>query len=241
MNVKSAAALSLLVVALVACGRAAPETPTAQTSTPSPESPVRESPLSPPPTPVPQEGTSPLPDPSTSPIEPPSEPSDDVVQAAKEHLAEEPGVAPGEIDVTAIEPVVWPDASLGCPEPGKSYAQVVTPGYRFVLEAGGKEYELHADEDGGTVVMCERALEEGPAAAVELIAARLDISPEEVEVMSVQAYEWPDTSLGCPEPGMTYAQVITPGYRVILRAEGDTFEVHTDEEGRIVVLCEPDR
>jgi hypothetical protein len=117
----------------------------------------------------------------------------------------------------------------------------MTPGYRFVLEVAGKEYELHVDDNGETVVMCERTLEEGPAAAVKFIAERLDISPEEIEVMSVQAYEWSDTSLGCPEPGMVYAQVITPGYSVILRAQGETFEVHTDEEGRNVVFCEPDR
>jgi hypothetical protein len=37
----------------------------------------------------------------------------------------------------------WPDASLGMPEPGRMYAQMLTEGFRIVLEAGGKKYEYH--------------------------------------------------------------------------------------------------
>ena len=53
-----------------------------------------------------------------------------------------------------VEAVEWRDSSLGCPEPGKAYLQVITPGYLFVLEAGGKTYEYHADR-GNRVILCE--------------------------------------------------------------------------------------
>jgi len=76
-------------------------------------------------------------------------------------------------------------------------------------------------------------------AAVAYLAAELGISPEEVTVLSSEGVEWSDTSLGCPEPGMMYAQVITPGYLVLLEAGGREYEVHTDETGRNVVLCQP--
>jgi len=72
--------------------------------------------------------------------------------------------------------------------------------------------------------------------AKEDLARRLDLSPEAIKVVSVEAVEWPDTSLGCPKPGMMYAQVITPGYRVVLEVKGETYEYHTDE-GRSVVAC----
>ncbi|MBI2919133.1 MAG: hypothetical protein HYY01_14255 [Chloroflexi bacterium] len=42
----------------------------------------------------------------------------------------------------------WPDASLGCPQPGVAYAQVATPGYRIILTSGGKEHHYHSDERG---------------------------------------------------------------------------------------------
>jgi len=75
--------------------------------------------------------------------------------------------------------------------------------------------------------------------AQEDLARRLDLSPEEMLVVSTEAVEWPDTSLGCPQPGMMYAQVITPGFRLVLEAEGQTYQYHTDRAAR-VVLCQPD-
>lgn len=52
------------------------------------------------------------------------------------------------IAVRTLESVDWPDASLGCPEPGFMYAQVITPGYRIILEAGGRMYAYHASLRG---------------------------------------------------------------------------------------------
>jgi len=49
--------------------------------------------------------------------------------------------------------------------------------------------------------------------------------------------EWSDASLGCPKPGFAYAQVITPGYRIVLTAGQQQYEYHTDKS-RAVVLCE---
>ncbi len=47
--------------------------------------------------------------------------------------------------------------------------------------------------------------------AREDLARRLGLAPEAIRLVSVEAVEWSDASLGCPQPGMMYAQVITPG------------------------------
>jgi hypothetical protein len=73
--------------------------------------------------------------------------------------------------------------------------------------------------------------------AQEDLAQKLGLAPEAVRLVSVKAVEWPDASLGCPQPGMMYAQVITPGFHVVLKAQGQTYEYHTDR-GQSVVLCE---
>jgi hypothetical protein len=70
------------------------------------------------------------------------------------------------------------------------------------------------------------------------LAQKLNVPIDEIREVSVEAVEWPDTSLGCPQPGMMYAQVITPGFRVVLAAKGQTVEYHTDS-GRRVVSCAP--
>ena len=61
--------------------------------------------------------------------------------------------------VAAVRAAVpsWPDSSLGCPKPNMNYLQVITPGYRIVLEAQGRSYEYHTDT-GKRVVRCEKAV-----------------------------------------------------------------------------------
>ncbi len=76
--------------------------------------------------------------------------------------------------------------------------------------------------------------------AKEHLSRELRLDPGQVELVSAEATEWPDASLGAPAPGKVYAQVITPGYRVLLRANGDLFEVHGDRSGRSI-LARDDR
>lgn len=58
------------------------------------------------------------------------------------------------------------------------------------------------------------------------LAERLDVSPGEIEVDTVKAVEFSDTSLGVPEPGAMYAQVITPGYIIHLTVDDTQYEYH---------------
>lgn len=67
------------------------------------------------------------------------------------------------------------------------------------------------------------------------LARRLRVGVEEVTLVSTEAVEWPDASLGNPQPGMVYAQVITPGYKIILSAERQEYEYHSDQERVILV------
>jgi hypothetical protein len=47
--------------------------------------------------------------------------------------------------ISNIKRVDWSDASLGVSEPGMSYATVITPGFKMImeLEPGGTEYVFH--------------------------------------------------------------------------------------------------
>ncbi|HEV2126002.1 MAG TPA: hypothetical protein VGW38_24870 [Chloroflexota bacterium] len=73
--------------------------------------------------------------------------------------------------------------------------------------------------------------------ALQNASNRLGVPRERLQILRVEEREWPDTSLGCPEPGRMYAQVITPGYFVVINDEtlpGRTLEYHTDRQGRVV-------
>lgn len=70
-------------------------------------------------------------------------------------LARRTGVDPSAIKVVKAEAVTWNDGSLGCPQPGMVYPQVLIEGYRLVLEANGVTYAYHAAAYGD-FFYCER-------------------------------------------------------------------------------------
>jgi hypothetical protein len=99
-----------------------------------------------------------------------------------------------------------------------------------------------AEGPGGDPVSGE---EQDQDTLVELVKADLaswkGVSIEDIGAASIEAVEWPDASLGCPKEGEMAAQVITPGYRILLAIGGpasiEQFDYRTDTLGNFV-LCE---
>ncbi|MFQ5944837.1 MAG: hypothetical protein ACE5NC_01120 [Anaerolineae bacterium] len=78
----------------------------------------------------------------------------DAAAAARSFLAETLGVEESDLRLLSTEDVLWNDTSLGCPEPGKVYLQVITPGYRFTFQHGAERFEVHTNLDGTQTVTC---------------------------------------------------------------------------------------
>lgn len=76
-----------------------------------------------------------------------------VVNAALADASTRLGLPRASLQVERVEQKDWSDASLGCPEPGRLYAQVITPGYLIVVSGGGRSVEYHADT-AGRIVTC---------------------------------------------------------------------------------------
>lgn len=67
----------------------------------------------------------------------------EAAQYAVRDLAAKLGIPAGSITVAEKGETTWPDTSLGMPEPGMMYAQMLIDGFRVVLLAGEKTYEYH--------------------------------------------------------------------------------------------------
>ena len=93
---------------------------------------------------------------------------------------------------------------------------------------------LLSEED---ILVIEPEAEKVVMAAKADLMGRLSVAEETILVKSVEAVQWRNSSLGCPQPGMMYAQVITPGFRIVLTVEGQTYEYHTDQS-HILILCD---
>ena len=69
------------------------------------------------------------------------------------------------------------------------------------------------------------------------LANRQVVSVEDILLVETMAVEWSDSSLDCPQPGMDYVQVTTPGYRIVLQVNGQSYEYHTNRD-TYFVYCE---
>ncbi len=79
-------------------------------------------------------------------------------------------------------------------------------------------------------------LTSAPVDAVKLdLAKMLGIDISKITVLSQEAVEWSDSCLGVNQKDVFCAQVITPGFKIVLQAEGLTYEYHTNQNGSAFV------
>lgn len=90
--------------------------------------------------------------PTDSPSTPPG--MESLIEKAREDLAERLLIDTSQISLLEAREVTWPNASLGCPQPGMAYADVLTPGYLIILKANDLAFEYHASRES-EVFYCE--------------------------------------------------------------------------------------
>lgn len=132
---------TMLVLALAACV-APPSSPAAPPIRPPVVDPT---PLPPAPEPTPTAVI----DVPPSQVEPPaSSGQSEIADLAVSFAAAELGVDPADIQVIGVEPVDWRNSCLGVETPGEMCLEVITPGYRVVLEIDGQQVYVHSNESG---------------------------------------------------------------------------------------------
>lgn len=71
----------------------------------------------------------------------------------------------------------------------------------------------------------------------QMLAQQLQISADQIIVVSAEPVDWPDACLGVESADMMCAQVITPGYRIVLSANDQQYEYHTNKDGSFIQLA----
>ncbi len=179
---------------------------------------------------------------------------DEAVTLAVMTLSVEENVPVKSIQVLRADPVEWPDTSLGCPLRDESYLHLVTPGFRMILSGEGLIYRVNVG--GGRAVICGEGVRlsrhvaprkkvvtlEPPSAIPELIdrslkalvtqaredlAERLTVTLDRIELLEAREVTWPDSSIGCPKPNLSYLQVLQDGALIRLREGDKTYQYHS--------------
>jgi hypothetical protein len=73
-------------------------------------------------------------------------------ELARRDLATRLTVDAKAVKVMRLRPATWPDASLGCPEPNRTYKKIETRGFLIELRQSEKTYVYHSDRQ--RVVLC---------------------------------------------------------------------------------------
>jgi hypothetical protein len=161
------------------------------------------------------------------------------VLAAQVALANRLDLPLESISIYRYESAQWPDECLGLGQPGETCAQTVVPGYSMVFQAGDQFYEYRTDETGGIIRPVDATLgyPAGAEAARQALADLISIQAGDIQVDDVQSIAWPDSCLGIPAADAVCAQMVVPGYRVLLTANGVSYEFHTNQDGSQVSLA----
>jgi hypothetical protein len=73
--------------------------------------------------------------------------------------------------------------------------------------------------------------------AVDALHSQIHAPKADIAGVAQDDTTWQDNCLGCPKTGEKCTQVLTPGYRIVLRVRDAQYEYHSDRGGK-VRLCD---
>ncbi|MEL6301580.1 MAG: hypothetical protein AAFV47_08535 [Pseudomonadota bacterium] len=173
----------------------------------------------------------------TGKIQPLSEEDKAAAKLGLDALAEHLGIDADTITVDTVRTIQWRDSSIGCPQPGEAYGQVVTPGHKITLRVDDDIHVAH--EANGRAFICQRTKRVADVTgsgefvwAKQALVARksladtLGVELQSIRVESAKRMTWPTTGIGCPGP--TDIQANVNGYILTLRHAERRFTYNTD-------------
>jgi hypothetical protein len=80
----------------------------------------------------------------------------------------------------------------------------------------------------------QTTIPEAATNVIKILADRLGVSVGEIKVASVEQVQWPDGCLGAAKPDEMCTQAMVDGYRIILQANGKSYEFRTNMTGSAV-------
>jgi hypothetical protein len=186
--------------------------------------------------------------------------ADEAKQIASEAVARQTGASLASITVESASPAEWAGPDLGCGLSASASTPEPVQGYRVLLRDGSKLHVVHVAD--ARAVVCSSGLAaaappretsamdaettpeptDPPSRALVAqartdLSQRLSVAPDDIKFIQFKAVVWPDSSFGCPRPGMVYTQVQRDGVLIRFEVNGRRFDYHGGA-GRAPFLCE---
>lgn len=75
-------------------------------------------------------------------------------------------------------------------------------------------------------------------AAINALMEQLSLSADKIKLVSTEAVTWPDGCLGIVRMSVMCTQAEVPGFKIVLEANSQNYEFHTNQDGSVVMLAE---
>lgn len=179
---------------------------------------------------------------------PPSAPGESPLHAARLDLAQRLNVSPLDVHLTRLQHAGW-DGCLGVKVEGRACTMLFIGGLIAWFDVGGKEYRYHI---GGAQFVAasfaDGTLEDGAPVPPEIradlgavlgdyarwdLALRLNVSEDSVVTMAIAPVVFPSLCLGFERPDIVCAEMLAPGFIILLQAGGKEYRYHVSEHGFI--------
>ncbi len=152
---------------------------------------------------------------------------------ATDLVATQFGYDPSQIILLKTAEKTWIDSCLELPNVSEDCIPSEVPGFLILLFADNQVFEVHSDVMSQNIRAINYLSQYSSPLelAIRYLSAVEDIFAEEINVITFDQVEWPDSCLGVTNDGTVCAPVITPGYKIELSANNTTYEFHTDFYG----------
>ena len=158
-----------------------------------------------------------------------------VQETARQLVANQEDISTDQVTILSTEKQSWTDNCLGLPNADEICSEGKIEGYMIVLNGNDHIYEVHSDTTAtSTRLRSVFDTNLSPQEQTEeLLAKQLNIATTEILVQSVEPVDWTNSCLDM-ETNTNCADVIIPGFRIILEAHGQLFEYHTDQVASVI-------
>jgi len=158
-----------------------------------------------------------------------------VQETARQLVANQEEITSDQVTILSTEKHSWTDNCLGMPNADEICPEGKIEGYLIVLNGNDHIYEVHSDITASSTRL--RSVFDTNLSpqeqTVELLAKQLNIATTEILVQSIEPVDWTNSCLDM-ETNTNCADVIIPGFRIILEANGQLFEYHTDQVASVI-------
>ncbi len=165
------------------------------------------------------------------------------VERAARFVALRASVRRARVEIVDHTVAHWVNESLGIPEQGRSYPDVIVPGYRVILRVRSRIHEARTNLDGSLVKLNpaarDRFVDSLPLEVRENVARYLTTDVKSLRLVLAERVTWSSLAVGCPAPPLSYCvRYPVAGYRLIFeRADGLYVELHTDRDAHQIRAC----